>query len=265
MSEVYQVAATGLNMRELPDAAAEILTSLPRGHFVTRLDQREWGQGWWRVEADLAMMTYQGYVAARFLTPYKPKAQGGAGKRTITAADLIKVVPNANAQLCQQLAPAFEKELPKGRINTGLRIAHFVAQMAHECAFRFLTELGNDAYFAKYETGTSIGKRLGNTQPGDGPRYKGRGIIQLTGRANYRTFGQKIGVDLENQPELAANPEIATRVAVFYWTDRKINDPADADDVYTVTRRINGGQNGIDDRIMKLKIAKSIWFDAPTS
>lgn len=257
MKDVFQVAATGLNMRELPDPGADVLVTLPRGHFVTRLDAREWGKGWWRVEADLNMLTYQGYVAAQYLTPYAPQSQG-AGKTTISAADLIKVVPNARQDLVAKLAPAFQQELPKAAINTGLRIAHFVAQMAHESAFRYMEELGNADYFKRYDGR----KDLGNTEPGDGARYKGRGIIQLTGRTNYATYGQKLGLDLINKPELATDPVVATKVACLYWTERRINEPADADDVYTVTRRINGGQNGIDDRIMKLKIAKSIWVGA---
>jgi putative chitinase len=259
MNKVYQVAASALNLRELPDAGADILTSLPRGHFVTRIDNRDWGQGWWRVEADQNLLTYQGYLAARFLTPYQPERQGKAGRRSISPEDLLKVVPNARRDLATSLAPAFEKELPLHKITTGLRIAHFIAQMAHECGFRHLVELGSDAYFERYE-----GRRdLGNTQPGDGPRYKGRGVIQLTGRENYRRFGQRLAIDLENNPERAADADVAVKVACLYWSDRKINDPADQDDVYTVTRRINGGLNGIDDRIMKLKIAKTIWFDAP--
>jgi putative chitinase len=257
MNDVYQIAATGLNMRELPDPGADVLVALPRGHFVTRLDNREWGKGWWRVEAERNMLTYQGYVASQYLTPYNPKAQG-AGKTTISAADLVKVVPNARQDLVAKLAPAFQQELPKAAINTGLRIAHFVAQMAHESAFRYMEELGGADYFTKYDGR----KDLGNTQPGDGARYKGRGIIQLTGRTNYTNYGQKLGVDLVNKPELAADPIVATQVACLYWTERRINVSADADDVSAVTRRINGGLNGIDDRIMKLKIAKSIWVGA---
>ncbi|MFZ4601661.1 MAG: glycoside hydrolase family 19 protein [Caulobacterales bacterium] len=257
MKDVYQVAATGLNMRELPDPGADVLVTLPRGQFVTRLDKREWGQGWWRVEADLNMLTYQGYVSSKFVTPYAPSGTG-PGKTSIAAADLMKVVPNAKADLVAKLAPAFQQELPRAQINTGLRIAHFIAQMAHESAFRYMEELGKDEYFTRYDGR----KDLGNTQPGDGLRYKGRGIIQLTGRNNYGIYGQKLGLDLVNNPQLASDPIVATKVATLYWTERRINQPADADDVYTVTRRINGGQNGIDDRIMKLKIAKSIWVGA---
>lgn len=252
VQQVYQVASSALNLRELPDPKADILTTLPRAHVVIRLDTREWGKGWWRVEADQNLMTYQGYVAAHYLTPYNPKGSGKP-KTSITAKDLMDVAKNAKQDLCNVLAPAFQAELPRHQINTGLRIAHFVAQMAHETAnFRTLVEYASgEAYEGR--------KSLGNTQPGDGPRYKGRGVIQLTGRANYRLYGQKIGVDLENNPEKAADPAIATKVACVYWTERKINEAADSDDVYTVTKRINGGFNGIEDRMMKLKLAKAIW------
>jgi len=89
---------------------------------------------------------------------------------------------------------------------------------------------------------------LGNTQPGDGRRYKGRGIFQLTGRANYVTYGNKLGVDLVNDPPLAATPEISVRTAMEYWKTRGLNAFADANDIFTITRRINGGTNGLDDR-----------------
>lgn len=256
MSEAYQVSATtGLNLRELPDASAEILVTLPRGQFVTRLDTRNWGDGWYRVEAELNMLVYQGYVSSKFLAAVNPIPEGRPGDLTITAENLLRIVPNGRRELCEALAPAFERELPRYAINTPLRVAHFMAQMAHECAWRYMEELGNDAYFSKYDGR----KDLGNTQPGDGLRYKGRGIIQLTGRSNYRHYGGLLGLDLEGNPEQAAQPPVAVLVACEYWKSRKINDPADADDVYAVTKRINGGLNGIDDRIMKLRTAKSIW------
>jgi putative chitinase len=129
-----------------------------------------------------------------------------------------------------------------GILDTGLRLAHFMAQLQHESAsFRYMEEIASGA---AYEGRAD----LGNTQPGDGRRYKGRGPIQLTGRANYRTFGRRIGIDLESHPEIAAVPSIGLHTALEYWADRKLNALADADDIRTITRKINGGLNGYEDR-----------------
>lgn len=135
-------------------------------------------------------------------------------------------------------------------INTRLRIAHFLAQIAHESAhFRTLEEYASGAAYEGR-------KDLGNVYRGDGRRYKGRGVIQLTGRHNYRKYGKLIGVDLENNPERAAEPEISLRTAAEFWKQNNLNDHADNDDVRSITRRINGGFNGLTDRMNKLARAK---------
>lgn len=135
-------------------------------------------------------------------------------------------------------------------INTKLRIAHFMAQVTHECAgFRTTEEFASGA---AYEGRAD----LGNTQKGDGRRYKGRGLIQLTGRANYRNIGKKLNLPLEEQPELAAEPAISLKIACEYWKSRKINAAADQDDLIKVTRLVNGGLNGLEDRSQYLRKAK---------
>lgn len=127
-------------------------------------------------------------------------------------------------------------------IDTRLRIAHFLAQTCHESAgFRTTEEFASgEAYEGRAD--------LGNDRPGDGVRYKGRGLIQLTGRANYREVGKALGVDLERDPARAAEPRLSLRIACEYWKRRKINALCDADDLVRVTRAINGGLNGLDDR-----------------
>lgn len=129
-----------------------------------------------------------------------------------------------------------------GLLNSTLRLAHFLAQLAHE----------SDSFHAmeEYASGRAYEGRadLGNTQPGDGVRFKGRGPIQCTGRANYRRYGRLIGIDLERHPEVAAIPSIGLHVALEYWRDRGLNTLADLDDVMAITRRVNGGLNGFDDR-----------------
>ena len=120
--------------------------------------------------------------------------------------------------------------------------AMFLAQMAHES--------GNFLYDEEIASGQKYEGRsdLGNNQPGDGVRYKGRGYIQLTGRANYRDYGNRLGVDLENNPDLAKDPNIAADIAIAYWQQRVDRNAARAGDVRTVTRNINGGLNGLADR-----------------
>ena len=100
-------------------------------------------------------------------------------------------------------------------------------------------------------------KNLGNTEPGDGVRYKGRGLIQLTGRANYCSFGRWLNISLEENPELASDPAIAVRVACEFWRRKHINHFCDTDDIIHVTRRVNGGLNGLKQRKCYLIRAKS--------
>ena len=112
----------------------------------------------------------------------------------------------------------------------------------------------------EYASGAAYeGRRdLGNTQPGDGKRYKGRGFIQITGRANYRTYGSKLGQPLEANPTLASNPEIAAQVAISYWKTIVAPRVSDFSATTTVTRLINGGTNGLDDRLKYFKLYVSL-------
>lgn len=141
-------------------------------------------------------------------------------------------------------------------INTRLRVAAFVSQLAHESAgFRYLSEIwGPTAAQRRYEGRAD----LGNLQPGDGYRYRGRGWIQLTGRANFRTYGRLLGLDLEGHPDLAARPDVAAQVAAAYWASRNLNRLADAGDVEGVTRGINGGVNGLADRQRLYSLALAV-------
>ena len=125
--------------------------------------------------------------------------------------------------------------------------AMFLAQMAHES--------GNFKYAEEIHDGSDYegSKILGNTQPGDGKRFKGRGYIQLTGRWNYGHYGKKVGVDLIKNPELAADPKVAADIAIAYWKERVNREAAKQGDVERVTYDINGGYNGLQDRINKFK------------
>jgi len=155
------------------------------------------------------------------------------------------------ATIISAVGPVLRTTLDQYEINTDLRAAHFLAQTCHE-SDGFSTTV-------EYASGQAYEGRtdLGNTQPGDGVRYKGRGLIQLTGRANYTSYGTILGLNLVGDPDLAANPPTSLVIACEYWKQRGLNAPADQDDIETITRRINGGLNGLDDRRERLVRAKA--------
>lgn len=159
---------------------------------------------------------------------------------------LISLCPKVKPGITTQLALYLNQYLPKYEVNTPQRVAAFLSQAAYETGcFKWFTELGDEKYFNKYENRSD----LGNTQPGDGVLYKGRGIFQLTGRANYKKFGEILNFPLLNQPEAAAELEIAVRIACEFWKERKLNQLADIEDIKTITRKINGGLNGYSKRL----------------
>ena len=170
----------------------------------------------------------------------------------VSAEQLRAIMPNIGAAEAQQYAPLLNVAMAEAHINTPQRRAAFLAQLAHES--------GGLIYFEEIASGAAYEWRtdLGNTQAGDGRRYKGRGPIQLTGRANYRTAGQALGLDLEGNPAQAANPDVGFRVAAWYWQSRGLNELADAGNFDQITYRINGGYNGAQDRIHYWEIAKTV-------
>jgi putative chitinase len=109
------------------------------------------------------------------------------------------------------------------------------------------------------------GGRMGNVNPGDGYRFRGRGYIQLTGRETYREIGRIAGLDLESHPELAAKPENAVKIACAFWTWKNINPACDVADFTAVTRKINGGTNGLNDRLQWLSKVKTVVPVAPSA
>lgn len=140
-------------------------------------------------------------------------------------------------------------------INTPLRVAHFMAQLSHESGgFKYLKELGNNAYFKKYEGR----KDLGNIFAGDGLKYKGRGFIQITGRANYTELSKDLKIDFLNNPELLEQEPNAILSALWFWKKKKLNVFADEDNITIITKRINGGFNGINDRKKLLEDYKKL-------
>jgi putative chitinase len=135
-------------------------------------------------------------------------------------------------------------------LSTANRQAHFLAQCAHESDhFKTTTE---------YATGAAYEGRqdLGNTQPGDGRRFKGRGLIQLTGRYNYEQASKALGRDFVTDPEIVAKFPAAADVSGWFWSTHKINRHADADDIKAATKAVNGGLLGLDSRVAYLAQAK---------
>src|SRR5205807_7888301 len=129
----------------------------------------------------------------------------------LTAGQLQAIMPTMTTERLAEFLGPLNRAMTKYEINTPLRRAAFLAQLAHECGeFRYMEEIASgEAYEGR--------KGLGNTEPGDGKRYKGRGPIQLTGRANYRRAGAALGLDLENEPTKVADPEVGCRVAGWFW------------------------------------------------
>lgn len=161
----------------------------------------------------------------------------------MTPAELTSMMPLA-ASRALTYAPPLTQSMAEFGIDTPRRQAAFLAQVCHESgSLRYTKELADGAVY----NGRSD---LGNTQPGDGPRFKGRGLIQITGRANYRECGAALNFDLLAKPETLELPEAACRSAAWFWKAHGLNQFADSDAFGSLTRRINGGYNGIDDRIV---------------
>jgi len=169
----------------------------------------------------------------------------------ITAQQLLQIIPNSGSH-AGVFASALTLAMDKYQINTRLRMAAFIAQVGHESGqFRYVKEIGGDQYLSKYDTGT-LAKRLGNTPEadGDGQKYRGRGLIQITGRDNYLACSKALFGDnrLLSTPELLEQAEWACKSAAWFWNSRNLNALADAGDFVGVTRRINGGTNGLTER-----------------
>lgn len=164
----------------------------------------------------------------------------------------------AGKKRCEIFAPLLTQIMPTWTINTPQRQAMFIAQVMHESGeFRYLEELGNDAYLSKYDTGP-LAKRLGNTPEadGDGQLYKGRGLIQITGKDNYQKCGHALQLPLLKNPELLEEPRHAVASACWFWFKRGLNKYADIGAITTCTRIINGGENGLEYRKEYWKRAK---------
>ncbi len=170
----------------------------------------------------------------------------------ITKLQLLQVLPNAGAK-AGVFSSALNVAMGRFQIVSAKRVAAFIAQIGHESGqLQYVRELGSQQYLSKYDTGT-LAARLGNTpEPdGDGQKYRGRGLIQITGRNNYRQCSLGLFGDdrLLALPELLEQPQWAAESAAWFWEQNGLNELADRDQFNSITRRINGGLNGLQDRL----------------
>ncbi|AIB35090.1 MULTISPECIES: glycoside hydrolase family 19 protein [Pseudomonas] len=179
----------------------------------------------------------------------------------ITLPQLLQILPGARLGAGSFL-PALNMAMSRFEIGQPKRIAAFLAQVGHESGeLRYVRELGSDEYLSKYDTG-ALAARLGNTPEadGDGQKYRGRGLIQITGRRNYLSCSQALFGDdrLLREPTLLEQPQWAAESAAWFWQRNGLNELADKDQFTAITRRINGGLNGLEDRLRLWARAKAV-------
>jgi putative chitinase len=178
----------------------------------------------------------------------------------ITSDALRRIMPHLSQEKCAQCLPHLQQAMEEFKINSPLREAAFLAQLAHESGeLKFMEEIwGPTEAQRRYEPQSDLAQRLGNTESGDGKRFKGRGPIQLTGRANYQTYGQLLHIDFVDNPPLAASPTVGFRIAGLYWQKNGLNELADEQQFKTITKRINGGFNGLEQRQRFYDVARNV-------
>ena len=289
--DVFRDASSSLTLRDEPSSSGKLIADLPYGTLVNKTAESD-EFGYSRVSVRLGAFVEEGYVASDFLqsitfvsadsiVPGLDDIDGSIRRHQKFMGDYAAVFDEEFMRVWFQVINHYE-------INTARRYSHFMAQMAHESAHftrmeenlnystqglmrifrsKFRDEAEAAAYARQPEkiANRVYANRMGNGDEasGDGWRYRGRGFVQITGRAYFQLLGQRIGVDLEDNPDvLAENPIIALQVFANYWDSKNLNEVADRDDIYEVTRLINGGYNGIEDRIFLLQSAKMVWGDA---
>ena len=233
-----------------------------QGYDPAELSDQELEEGWkqWAAAGALGLGALGAQVAMN-QAPDQAQAQAQA-KPAITqpavqqapapeqvkgdAAAASKLMSDPDAQVLIKAAQAAGMK--------GQELAQFLAQCAHETAnFSSLKEFGGSLDFRKYDIKYAPKKArgLGNTQAGDGAKYKGRGYIQLTGKENYKRAGAALGLPLEAQPQLVERPDVAAQVAVWYWNSRVAPKVTNFADTAAVTKPINSGLKGLNDRTNK--------------
>lgn len=286
MSDKFRVNnPPGMWIRSQPVLGEETkMALLPNGHPVTKLGDTD-KPDWWRISTNFQNEDLEGFSNKKLLAAADAGSGAPSGSisdlLTRTLAVLARVAPRAHPNYLQAIregGPLFEQH----GITTPRRMAHFLAQaMTETGSFSVLREsmnykvpqmlkiFGVGHHSAKitaaeapslahnekalservYGLGNpKKARELGNTEPGDGFRYRGNGVMQMTGRDAHRRRGQANGLDFEGNPELATLPEHALKPALQEWADGNLNHFADIDDIHTITLRINGGLNGFPER-----------------
>ena len=204
--------------------------------------------------------------------------------KMLTYEQLLAINDNKNPDMCKYYIDSLNKVLSDYKIDNKIRLAHFLAQIIHESgnlkyksenlnysAKTLLSTFGK--YFKNEEIANQYARnpekianrvyanRMGNRDEasGDGWKYRGRGLIQLTGADNYRLCSNALNINLIDDPDLIiSNPDISVKVACWFWNYKNLNELCDKDDVISITKKINGGLNGIESRKLLLIKAKNV-------
>ena len=181
----------------------------------------------------------------------------------VTLDILREVCPHTPVSILEKRVPLLQHTCEVANATSPLRAAALIAQYAYESAwFTAWVEESSDVSgpdFELYDLPHRVAKLLGNTQKGDGKKFRGRGLVQITGRWNYAAAGKALGIDLVNHPELAESEDVAAAIAAWYWTSRNLNDLADKEDFVGLTKKINGGTNGLKFRQKAYERAKKAF------
>lgn len=200
----------------------------------------------------------------------------------LTASQLQLLAPNARSSYRTAMAAADAVLAGQGINTTKLRLAHFMAQVLHETSgltilvenLNYRAERLQVVWPTRFPTLQSAipfahkpealankvyGGRMGNDHPGDGWKFIGRGMLQITGRESYETYGGKLTISLAENPDLAIDPNWSLRIAAEEWNAKHCNGFADADSINKVTRAINGGLIGLASRKDWLVKTKHVW------
>lgn len=232
-TKTMYVTANSLNVRKGPGTNYAIVGSLKNGKEAAVISI---SNGWAKINFNSGIA----YVSEQYLSksnPYDFSNVSTEGVFNLTPEKLDKVASGAKKYYSELVG-----SMAVADITTKLRACGYVAQLAHESGnFYYMEEIASGAAYEGR-------KDLGNTQPGDGKRFKGRGPIQITGRYNYTQAAKDLGLDLVNHPEMASKPEIGFKLSAWYWKRNNLNSYCDRDDIVGMTKAINGGTNGLADR-----------------
>lgn len=257
----YIVSNTTLRFRAQPVVNdTNVIATLHACDKVTWLAN---GEGSWiKAQILLKGKATVGYCSRDYLVPDELTTEAQLwdddAEDILTDAQLLKIMGSCPKDRRATFLPHLRQCMFDFKITNPLRKAAFLAQIAHESGqLRYMEEIADgSAYEGRAD--------LGNTQTGDGKRYKGRGAIQITGRSNYRLYGQLLNADLEGNPPLAAQLPYAIRTATLFWKNNGLNECADYKLFTTITKKINGGTNGLEDREKYYKLALAA-FNAPVN